>query len=118
MNGLNGNKKHLRMKENMRKLKFRRGRNNPIITGGDAGYDAGGVKDPALFYEDGIFYCYYSAFDDADEAREDVTWVVACSRATNLEGPWTKRGIQIPPSTCSDDWDFRKAGDPALFAEN
>lgn len=99
-------------------LKFHRGRNNPIIVGGGSGYDAGGVKDPALYYEDGIFYCYYSAFTDADEAREDVTWVVACSTASNPEGPWIKRGIQIAPSDSAGEWDYRKAGDPALFKEN
>ena len=100
------------------KLKFRRGRNNPIIAGDRFGYDGGGVKDPALHYEDGLFYCYYSAFDGSDEARENVTWVVACSTATDPDGPWKKRGIQIPPSASPDDWDYRKAADPALFKEN
>lgn len=99
-------------------LKLCRGKSNPIIVGDKSGYDAGGVKDPALYFEDSVFYCYYSAFDDSDEAREDVTWVVACSTASNPEGPWAKRGIQIPPSTSPEDWDFRKAGDPALFAED
>jgi len=99
-------------------LRFHRSRNNPIIVGDVSGYDAGGVKDPALLYEDGLFYCYYSAFNDIDEAREDVVWAVACSTATNPEGPWTKRGVQIPPSTQVEDWDYRKAGDPALFKEN
>ncbi|MEK6571334.1 MAG: family 43 glycosylhydrolase [Bacteroidota bacterium] len=106
------------MLQHLNNPKFRRGKKNPIVTSSNSGYDAGGVKDPTLFFEDATFYCYYSAFTDADEAREDVMWAVACSTATNPEGPWTKQGIQIPPSTSPDDWDFRKAGDPALFAEN
>jgi predicted GH43/DUF377 family glycosyl hydrolase len=99
-------------------LRFRRSRNNPIIVGDTSGYDAGGVKDPALYYEDGLFYCYYSAFDGSNEAREDVVWAVACSTATNPEGPWKKQGVQIPPSPRVDGWDYRKVGDPALFKEN
>jgi predicted GH43/DUF377 family glycosyl hydrolase len=102
----------------VKELTFRRGRRNPVIVGTESGYDVGGVKDPALHYEDGLFYCYYSAFNDADEAREDVTWVVACSTATNPEGPWTKQGIQIAPSDSLEEWDYRKVGDPALFVEN
>ena len=99
-------------------LKFCTGKSNPIIVGDKSGYDAGGVKDPALFYQDGVFYCYYSAFSDSDEAREDVRWVVACSTASDPQGPWTKRGIQIPPSDIPGEWDYWKAGDPALFHES
>jgi predicted GH43/DUF377 family glycosyl hydrolase len=100
------------------KLTFRRSRNNPIIAGNRLGCDAGGVKDPALYYEDGLFYCYYSAFDDPDEARRDVRWVIACSTAINPEGPWTTRGVQIAPSDSPGEWDYRKVADPALFKDN